>query len=118
MPEKIIACCEAHWEAYKSDCSCFVKAVAHELGANLVGVTNEISEFIQQLPKISSDGMTATSWANEEKLVVAGLKGQDHQPPRSHGHHVTVVAGPLAHNQYPSLFWKQVGFNGAKKSDP
>lgn len=113
-PEKIIACCEAHWEAYKSDCSGFVKAVARELGTNLEGDANAISEFIQQLPQKTSDGMTAATWASEGKLVVAGLKGQDHQPPRSHGHVVVVVVGPLAHDQYPSAYWGTLGSTGRK----
>ena len=113
-PEKIIACCEAHWETYKSDCNGFVKAVAHELGAKLEGNANEISGHIQQLPQITSDGMTAATWASEGKLVVAGLKGEDHQPARSHGHVVVVVAGPLAHDKYPTACWGTLGSTGRK----
>lgn len=112
--EKIIACCEAHWDAYKSDCSGFVKAVAHELGANLQGDANEISSFIQQLPQTTNEGITAAAWASEGKLMLAGLKGEDHQPPRTHGHVVVVVAGPLAHNKYPSAYWGMLGSTGRK----
>ena len=42
-PETMIACCESHWEQYKSDCSDFVKAVSSELGRNRQGNANDIS---------------------------------------------------------------------------
>lgn len=113
-PETIIACCEALWEQYKSDCSGFVKAVAHELGANLQGNANDISSAIQQLSQTTTDGVAAAAWASEGKFVVAGLKGEDHQPVRTHGHVVVVVAGPLAHGKYPSAYWGTLGSTGRK----
>lgn len=46
--------------------------------------------------------------------MVAGLNGEDHQPPRSHGHVVIVITGPLAHDKYPSAYWGTLGATGRK----
>lgn len=103
--DKIIECCEANWDNYKSDCSGFVKAVAHALGASLQGNADEIATYIHGLSQTSIDGVVAAGWAADGKFVIAGLKGEEHQPPRTHGHVVVVVPGPLAHEKYPTAYW-------------
>jgi GH24 family phage-related lysozyme (muramidase) len=115
--DKIIATCEDKWDANKSDCNAFVKAVATEYGITLAGVADDIVDTIkgsgwEQL----SDGIAAKAAADDGKLVIGGLKGADHDPPRDHGHVVIVVSGPLANGKYPTGYWGSLGGVGKKNT--
>jgi hypothetical protein len=113
--QKIIDSCECEWEAFKADCSGFVKAVAQHLQINdLQGNANDITDYLHTLPTSTTDGVLAANWAANGFLVIAGLKGQDQASPDAHGHVVVVVTGPLAHDKYPTAYWGQLGGVGKK----
>jgi len=42
------------------------------------------------------------------------MKGSEQANPDPHGHVVVVVAGPLAHDAYPSAYWGRLGSRGEK----
>lgn len=113
---RIITACEAQWDANKSDCSSFAQAVATNLGVTLPtpadAIVDEITTGAGWVPL--EDGIAAKQAADLGKLVVGGLKGADHQPPRTHGHVVIVVSGGLAHGKYPTAYWGTLGGVGAK----
>lgn len=116
--DDIIAICERKWDTNKSDCNAFVKAVATDYGISLNGLADEIVTTIlgagwEQLGK---DGVAAKAAADSGKLVIGGLKGSDHNPPRDHGHVVIVVSGPLARGKYPSGYWGSTGGVGKKNA--
>jgi hypothetical protein len=114
--QDIIDACEAEWDAHRSDCSGFAKAVAARLGVTLTGMADDIVGEIQQVPWTPvADGPTAAQEAAQGRLVVAGLNGADQQVPEpAHGHFVVVVGGPLAHDLYPTAYWGQLGGVGKK----
>ncbi len=113
----IVNSCENHWDAYKSDCSGFVKAVAADFGINLTGQADDIVDQMQSAPwQTLSDGPSAKAQADSGNFVLAGLKGADHQPPRDHGHVVVVVTGALAQNKYPTAYWGTLGGTGRKNT--
>ena len=122
-PQRIIDVCEASWDANKSDCSGFVKAVTGALGVttftgddgadSIVDKLNAAGDWTAVSPK---DGSLAKAQADAGLLVIAGLKGADQVQPDSHGHVVIVVTGPLdlAHGKYPTAYWGRLGGVGAK----
>jgi hypothetical protein len=115
--QQVINSCEAHWDAFQSDCSGFVKAVAGDFGIVLTGQADDIVDQIntgdwQQL----ADGAAAEAKAEAGFLVIAGLKGADQTPPREHGHVVVVVQGPLAFGKYPTAYWGTLGGVGKKNT--
>lgn len=56
-PQKVINSCEAHWDAFRSDCSGFVKAVAADFGITLTGQADDIVDQIQGPGwRIAADG--------------------------------------------------------------
>ncbi len=112
--QKIIDCCEANWDQNKSDCSGFVKAVSKSLGVSLTGDADEITVCLLELTQKTTDGVLAAQWVGDGKFVVAGLQGAQHRPPRTHGHVVVVVDGPLAHDKYPTAYWGALGSVGKK----
>jgi hypothetical protein len=113
--QKIIDSCEANWEAHKSDCSGFLKAVATEFNITLTGQADSIVDEINGDGWISiADGVEAKDKADAGWFVVAGQKSTDHTPPQSNGHVAVIVSGPLAHEKYPSGYWGQLGAVGAK----
>jgi len=119
-PQRIIDVCEANWEAHKSDCSGFVKAVAAALGDSTFAPgynANQIVDTLQAAtdwaPLTPGDGATAKNQADAGLLVIAGLKGADQANPDPHGHVVVVVSGPLD-RQYPTAYWGQLNGVGAK----
>ena len=61
-----------------------------------------------------ANGIGAAESAAAGKLVIGGLKGSEQTNPDPHGHVVIVVAGPLAHDAYPSAYWGRLGGGGAK----
>lgn len=114
--ERIINECEAQFDAHKSDCSGFVKAVGSKLGVILTGQADNIVDQIQgEGWEILPDGVSAKVKADMGWFVIGGLKSENHTPPVSHGHVVIVVSGPLARNQYPTGYWGSLGSSGMKK---
>jgi hypothetical protein len=111
----IIDSCENHWDAYKSDCSGFVKAVATDFGITLTGQADDIVDEMQGDGwDVVVDGPAAEQQAAAGDFVLAGLKGADQNPPQTHGHVVVVVKGPLAKGKYPSAYWGTLNGVGAK----
>ena len=112
--------CEQHWDANKSDCNKFVKAVASALGVALPGDLDAdgIVAHVGASADYTKleDGADAKSKAEAGKLVIAGLKGADHDPPRAHGHVVVVVDGELdpTHKKYPHAYWGTLNGVGEK----
>jgi hypothetical protein len=116
MVDRVREACEACFDLHSDDCSGFVRAVSSQLGVQLYGLANQIVDTIRDgndwrpLP----DGIAAAQSAADGKLVVGGLKGLEQSNPEPHGHVVIVVAGPLAHEAYPTAFWGKLGVVGAK----
>lgn len=109
--QKIIDTCEAHFDAYTSDCSGFLKAVASNLGIAMAGMANDIVDEIQRAPWTPlPDGLAAGAKADLGFFVVGGLKDTPH------GHVVVVVQGPLAHGKYPTGYWGRFGATGMKNT--
>ncbi len=83
----IKAVCQSEWEAHKSDCSGFVKAVAAALGINLAGQANAIIDTMGRMPwaQLGTDMDAAARYARLDYLVIAGLKES------AHGHLAVVV---------------------------
>ena len=115
MTEKnpVVSACVKLWSDHKSDCSGFVRAVATALGVPLSGNADQIvSGLTGGAWSRVADGKAAKSKAEEGYFVVAGLKGMNHQPPRTNGHVAVVVPGELAHGKYPKAFWGSLGSVG------
>jgi len=113
--QDIVNACEAEWDAHRSDCSGFARAVAARLGVTLTGMADDIVAEIATAPwSTIADGPTAAAQAAQGRLVIAGLNGADQQVPDPHGHVVVIVAGPLAHGLYPTAYWGQLGGVGKK----
>jgi hypothetical protein len=115
----IINICEAQWDAEKSDCSGFVRAVAGPLGVSLTGLADDIYGEIQGDGWTSlSDGSAAKDAADQGLFVIAALKGAMNVPPQDHGHVAVVVSGPLdaSHNAYPTGYWGSLGGVGKKNT--
>ena len=114
-PQDVIAACEAEWEAHKSDCSGFAKAVAAQLNVTLNGLANDIVDEIAAVPWTQlADGPSAAACAGAGQFVLAALKGANQVVPDAHGHVVVVVQGPLADGRYPTAYWGKLGGVGAK----
>lgn len=116
--QAVVRACEQEWDAYKSDCSGFLRAVAGRVGipvptldANgIVGWLEGDASGFERL----DDGSAARDAAVGGRFVIGGLKGPDHNPPRAHGHVVIVVGGDLAHGRYPAAYWGSLGAVGRK----
>jgi hypothetical protein len=111
---RIIAVCEANWDAHKSDCSGFVKAVATELEVNTFAPGDDANAIVDKPQSATdwtaltaSDGLAAKAQADAGLFVIGGLKGPDQVIPDPHDHVVVVVAGPLdpTHTKYPTAYW-------------
>jgi len=121
MISEIIEACEQEWPANKGDCSGYARAVCRRLG---IVIPDELAAtgIVEWLRGPSSgfsrlaDGVEAKARADAGALVVAGLRGPDHNPPREHGHLVIVVSGPLAHGRYPTAYWGTLGGTGMKST--
>lgn len=120
--QKIIAACESNFEQFKSDCSGFVKAVAHTVSdrLSLHGNADDLVDFLDNgngwSPLPNGDGKAAKQKADDGWLVVAGMKNTELTPVRSHGHVAIVVSGDVdeVHNSYPTAYWGMFGGVGAK----
>ena len=95
----------------KDNCSGFVKSVAAKLGvplpatADADGIADALSSGWSKL----KSGIEAARSASTGHLVLAVLKGADHNPPRRHGHVGVVVAGALYRELYPKLWCGSLG---------
>jgi hypothetical protein len=126
-PQRIIDLCEANWDAHKSDCSGFVKAVASALQVTTFAEGDDADAVVDKLRAAVAagagedwtalapgDGPGAKAKADAGCLVIGGLKGADQaNPDPQHGHVVVVVCGPLD-RQYPTAYWGQLGGIGKK----
>jgi hypothetical protein len=102
--------CEDRWDEWKSDCSGFLKAVASDLGIQLIGQANDIIDAISGPPwtQLGTDAAKAVGSANLGYLVVAGLKAT------GHGHVAIIVPG--SSNPYPMGYWGRFGAAGRKNT--
>ena len=116
--QQVIDACEANWDANKSDCNAFVRAVADAIGITIpAGDADSIVDWLTNQGWDSpADGPAAAQKAQTGQLVIGGLKGADHTPPRAHGHVVVVVAGLLAQGKYPTAYWGSLGSVGKKNT--
>jgi hypothetical protein len=116
VPDRVRDICEAEWPENQNDCSAFVRAVADRLGISLNGQANDIVDHLRADAswRLLDGGHAAASSASAGALVVGGLRGDQQFKPSNHGHVVVVVAGPLAHDRYPSAYWGRLGGGGAK----
>ena len=121
--QRIIVACEANWDAHKSDCSGFVKAVATTLevstfepGDNANAIIDKLQGAADWTAITRGDGEAAKAQVDDGLFVIGGLKGSDQANPEPHGHVVVVVSGPLDpnHGKYPTAYWGRLGDVGAK----
>ena len=109
----VVAACQANFARNAGNCSGFVRAVAADLGiaidpnANADGITDTLRAGPPWA--VLADGLSAADAAADGKFVVAGLRGDEQAKPDEHGHVVVVVAGPLAHDKYPTAWWGSLG---------
>jgi hypothetical protein len=121
-PQHIIDVCENNWDANKSDCSGFVKAVSNALGVTLFSAGDNADAIMEKLStaggwNLIGDLPTVESDAAAGMYVVAGLKSGDFNPPRNNGHVVVVVNGDDPnHPGYPIAYWGTLGGVGQKDS--
>ncbi|KAF0812119.1 hypothetical protein IGB42_03396 [Andreprevotia sp. IGB-42] len=109
---RIIAACEQNWDAWKNDCSGFLKAVGATLGVALQGNANAIGTYLETAAdwqNLGSDLATAQLRANNGMFVVGALNT------RGHGHVVVVVATDTPH-PYPVAYWGTFGAAGRKNA--
>lgn len=110
----IKALCEQHWDAWKNDCSGFLKAVARDLGISLNGMANAIIDQMESestWTNLDTDVDKAKEYAAKGYLVVAGLRAN------GHGHVAIIMpsdspAGKAPH--YPKGYWGRYGSVGKK----
>lgn len=124
-PQHIMDICESNWDANKSDCNHFVKAVADTLGVTLFTSNDDADAILDKLSNASGwspipsspDLSTVESDATAGQFIIAGLKSSDFTPPRTHGHVVVVVKGDdPVHPGYPLAYWGTLGGVGQKDS--
>jgi hypothetical protein len=98
------------------NCSGFVKAVAIKLGVPIPDKNADgIVDYLDNNDDWARDysGSDAARFAAAGQFIIAGLKSDEHTPPRSQGHVAIVVPGPLYRNIYP-LVW--CGSTGSAQS--
>ena len=116
--QRVRSACEAEWEANKSDCSAFVRAVATQLGAAIPGNANA-DAIVQEMRSGGhweklADGPAAAAAARNGRFVVCGLKGSEQAVADVHGHVAVIVDGALNRDKYPHAYWGRYGGVGAK----
>jgi hypothetical protein len=116
MADPVRDACEACFDANKSDCSGFVRAVGTTLGVAIAGLADDIVNTLRAGGAWAplKGGPAAAASAAAGNLVVGGLLGNEQAAPSEHGHVVVVVAGPLNRGLYPSAYWGRLGGVGAK----
>jgi len=121
-PQHIIDVCNANWEANKSDCNHFVKAVADALGVTLFDPGDNADAIVDKLSNAPGwnaipDRATVETQAAAGEFTIAGLKSTEFTPPRNNGHVVVVVNGDdQAHPGYPMAYWGTLNGVGQKDS--
>lgn len=121
-PEQIVAVCESEWEANKTDCNHFVKAVAGELGVTLFGPNDNADAIINKLATAAGWNALATRTVAEADadagwFIIAGLRSTEFIPPRTHGHVVVVVQGDDPnHPGFPMAYWGTLGAVGRRNA--
>jgi hypothetical protein len=115
---KVQQACEDLFASNSDDCNKFVKAVAANFGIPLVGNADAIVSTIQAMPwnYIGNDlaaAKTASDFASQGKLVVAGLTASELGD--SHGHVVVVVPGVLVNGLYPHAYWGSISAGKAAR---
>ena len=101
---------EKEWDANKSNCSGYIKAVAADLGIVLAGQANDLIDFwTAHSPWINlgHDAKRASTLAASGYFVVAGEKD------RPNGHVVLIVPGWSA-NGHPMGYWGRLNGIGMK----
>jgi hypothetical protein len=125
-PQKIIAACQGSWDANKSNCSGFVKAVCAALQVTTFDPNDNANSIVDKLRAGSGwtalgvgNGLAAKAQADAGVLVIAGLKGSEQIQPNPDGHVVVVVTGPLdaAHGKYPTAYWGRLGSVGEENQN-
>jgi hypothetical protein len=114
--------CERHWEAFKDDCSGFLKAVGADfLDAVPPGQADTIIELLRRagagwthVGNTPDAAAMAARHADEGRIVFGGLQSDELNPPRNNGHVVVVVSGPLVHGRYPRAYWGVLNGTGRK----
>jgi len=111
--------CESVWPSYKGDCSGFVRAVCARLDVSIPlqdadGIIRYLSGIPAGVERLRS-GAEAAQRAEAGALVIGGLRGVEHAPPRTRGHVVVVVDGPVAHGSYPTAYWGMLGGTGERR---
>lgn len=113
--QRVIDACEHEWPANRSDCSGFAKDVAGQFGVSLQGRADDIVDAIHGGAWMAlSDGRAAKDQADQGKLVIGGLRGDEQEIPSEHGHVVVVVSGPLDRDRYPTAYWGTLGGTGER----
>jgi hypothetical protein len=121
-PQQIIDACEAVWEANKSNCSGFVKAVAASLSVNPFDAGDDADTIVNKLPAAAgwaaqTDLATVEANAAAGWFIVAGLQSSGFTPPRNHGHVVVVVQGDDPnHPGFPMAYWGTLGAVGRENA--
>ena len=108
--QEIVDACRKHYAAHSDDCSGFVRAVTSELGHPVSGTANGIMNGLassRQWELVTREQAVAA--VHTGALVIAGLKSQDHNPPRNNGHVVIVVDGALYRGTYPLVWGGSIG---------
>lgn len=106
----IVAIAERNWDAHKSDCSGFVRAVAQAAGVPLGGLANHLVDYWNADPgwlKLGNDSRRASTLAAQGYLVVAGRKEA------GHGHVVIIVPGRDTYGNAIG-YWGRLGGVGFK----
>jgi len=113
----IVDVCRTAWDGSftdhvlnKNNCSGFVKAVAAALNipmpnAQADGIADHLSRNWTQL----NSGAEAALKAGQGYLVIACLKGSEHNPVRANGHVAIVVTGGLYRGKYPRCWGGSLG---------
>jgi len=120
--QQIVDACEAAWDANKSDCGHFVRAVASSLGVALFDPNDNADGILDKLSVAPGwnplpDRGTVEADAAAGAFIVAGLRGGELVPPEAHGHVIVVVRGDdINHPGFPMAYWGKLNGVGQKNS--
>jgi hypothetical protein len=115
--EVLIKACQDSWEEEnlpglpnKNNCSGFLRSVAGHLNITLYGQqADDLVESIRKNWVKVDTASSAAQFASQGMLVVAGLKGSEHDPKRANGHVAVIVPGPFYHGKYPRCWCGSTG---------
>lgn len=110
--DRVTKACVACIDANAGNCSGFARAVAARLDVPLSGLADDIADKLRRGAEgwsVLADGVAAAASAQQGKLVLAALRGDQQARRADHGHVVVVVPGPLAHDAYPTAWWGRLG---------